>query len=45
MDEPKGSYYAATVAAPTFKATMTRVLRHLNIQPDPALLENNRTTP
>ncbi len=39
LDEPKGSYYAATVAAPTFKTTMTRVLRHLNIQPDPALLK------
>lgn len=39
VDEPKGAYYASTVAAPTFKATMTRVLRHLNIQPDPALLE------
>ena len=35
MDEPKGAYYASTVAAPTFKATCTRVLRHLNIQPDP----------
>ena len=49
VDEPKGAYYAATVAAPTFKSTMTRVLRHLNIQPDPALLDNrgkqSRKTP
>jgi len=41
MDEPTGSYYAATVAAPTFKRVSSRVLRHLNIPPDPALLPEN----
>lgn len=44
MDEPTGAYYAATVAVPTFKRVSQRVLRHMNIPPDPALLpENNRT--
>lgn len=41
MDEPTGAYYAATVAAPTFKRVSARVLRHLNIPPDPALLPEN----
>lgn len=45
MDEPTGAYYAATVTAPTFKRVAMRVLRHLNIPPDPALLpENPKTT-
>ena len=44
VDEPHGAYYASTVAAPTFKRVAERVLRHMNIPPDPALLpENNRT--
>lgn len=34
LDEPRGAYYASTVAAPTFQATAARVLRHLNIPPD-----------
>ena len=38
MDEPTGAYYAATVAAPAFKRVAARVLRHMNIPPDPALL-------
>jgi len=41
MDEPTGAYYAATVAAPTFKRVAIRVLRHMNIPPDPALLPEN----
>jgi len=41
MDEPTGAYYAATVAAPTFKRVAMRVLRHMNIPPDPALLPEN----
>ena len=45
VDEPNGAYYAATVAAPTFKSTMTRVLRHLNIPPDPALLDSGNGKP
>ena len=48
VDEPHGAYYASTVAAPTFKRVATRVLRHLNIPPDPALLpenERNRSNP
>ncbi len=49
MDEPTGSYYAGTVSAPTFSATALRVLRHLNIPPDPARLPapaaNGRTRP
>ena len=32
---------AATVAAPTFKRVAARVLRHMNIPPDPALLPEN----
>ncbi len=45
MDEPTGAYYAATVAVPTFKRVSTRVLRHMNVPPDPALLpENKRNT-
>lgn len=44
VDEPHGAYYASTVAAPTFKRVAERVLRHMNIPPDPALLpEKNRT--
>lgn len=45
VDEPKGAYYAATVAAPIFKTTMTRVLRHLNIQPTPSQEEQKHQTP
>lgn len=48
VDEPHGAYYASTVAAPTFKRVATRVLRHLNIPPDPALLpenQHNRSNP
>ncbi len=38
MDEPKGAYYGSTVAAPTFRAVGERLLRLMNIPPDPALL-------
>ncbi len=38
MDEAKGAYYAGTVAAPTFQSTASRVLRYLNIDPDPELM-------
>ncbi len=42
VDEPQGSYYAATVAAPTFQRVCTRVLRLMNVPPDPALLPQPR---
>ena len=34
FDEPKGAYYGSTVAAPTFRKVMERVLRLRNVPPD-----------
>ncbi len=42
FDEPKGAYYGSTVPAPVFHKVAERVLRHLNIQPDPALLPQKK---
>ncbi len=38
FDSPRGATYGGTVAGPVFRRTMERVLKHLNVQPDPALL-------
>lgn len=38
MDEPRGAYYGGTVSAPVFQAIAKRVLRYMNIDPDPSLM-------
>jgi len=42
FDDPHGATYGGTVAGPVFRKTMERVLKHLNIQPDPALLPQKK---
>ena len=37
-DEPHGASYGGTVSGPVFRAIGERVLKHLRIDPDPALL-------
>ncbi len=44
LDNPKGASYGGIVAAPTFKKTMERTLRYLNIQPTEPELSLPRKT-
>lgn len=39
MDNPRGSIYGGTVAAPVFSKTAARILRYWNVQPTEALEE------
>jgi cell division protein FtsI/penicillin-binding protein 2 len=42
VDEPKGASYGGTVAGPTFTQVASKVLKHLNIHPDPILLDREK---
>jgi cell division protein FtsI/penicillin-binding protein 2 len=44
LDNPKGASYGGIVAVPTFKKTMERTLRYLNIQPTEPELSLPRKT-
>ena len=38
VDDPKGTYWGATVCGPVFKEVMTYALRYLNVVPDKIML-------
>jgi cell division protein FtsI/penicillin-binding protein 2 len=42
VDEPQGSIYGGTVAAPTFKNIAEQTLRYLNIEPDYQIQEQTK---
>jgi cell division protein FtsI (penicillin-binding protein 3) len=43
IDEPKGLYYGAEVAAPVFRGIADKVLRYQSVAPDQPLTENQLT--